>query len=62
MYPSFEARSQEESTGTSARYTLAKTEIIYTKNVRAKVAMDKCSAPRTIKKNENSGNRFGATS
>ena len=35
-------------------HTLAKTEIIYTKNVRAKVAMDftydKYSAPRTIEK------------
>ena len=35
-------------------HTLTKTEIIYTKNVRAKVAMDftneKYSAPRTIEK------------
>ena len=46
--------------------TLAKTEIIYPKNVRAKVAMDstcdKYSSPRTIEKNESPVSHFGATS
>ena len=46
-------------------YTLAKTQIIYPKNVRAKVAMDftynKYSAPTAIEKNQNPGSRFGAT-
>jgi hypothetical protein len=34
----------------SSHHKLAKTEIIYPKNVRAKVGMDKYSAPRTIEK------------
>ena len=42
--------------------TLPKTEIIYPKNVRAKVAMDftydKYSAPRIMEKNENPGSLF----
>ena len=46
--------------------TLAKTEIIYPKNVGALVAMnftyDIYSALRAIEKNENPGSPFGATS
>ena len=53
----------------SARYrptTMAKTKIIYSKNVRAKVAMDftsdEYSAPIAIEKNQMTGSRFGAIS
>ena len=46
--------------------TMAKTEIIYPRNMGALAAInftkDKYSAPRAIEKNENHGSRFGATS